>query len=180
MDEIWKDINGYEGYYQVSNLGRVKSLDRLVNSKNNSKRLSKGYLLKQVQDKYGYLKVCLSIKHKHKSKFVHRLVAEAFIENPDNLPVINHKDENPSNNNVSNLEWCTVGYNNTYGTRIERVFKNQKKQVYQYNVNGELVGLYESIKDAALNTGCNKSNISNCCNGKLKMHKGYMWSFFPM
>ena len=112
MKEIWKDISGYEGLYQVSNLGDVRSL--------NYRRNGELKLLKQATNKQGYKQISLYKNGKIKTYKVHRLVAIAFIPNPNNLPVVNHKDENPSNNNVNNLEWCTVAYNNTYGTRTKR------------------------------------------------------------
>lgn len=110
MQEVWKDINGYDDLYQVSNLGRVKSLNNKCKEK----------ILKNRKKKKGYEAVVLYKKCDKKEMLIHRLVAEAFISNPNNYPIVNHKDENPSNNHVSNLEWCTKIYNNTYGTAIER------------------------------------------------------------
>lgn len=117
MNEIWKDIPGHEGKYQVSNLGRVRSL--------NYNRTGKIKLLKQGNVN-GYKVVILYKDGKKKTYLVHRLVAIAFLLNPNNLPIINHKDENPSNNNVNNLEWCTIAYNNTYGTARKRASENMK------------------------------------------------------
>ena len=102
MEEVWKSVVGYEGYYEVSNLGRV----RRVTNKNN--------LLVPNTLPYGYLQVCLSVNAVRKQHRIHRLVAEAFLPNPNNLPIVNHKDWNPSNNRVDNLEWCDVKYNNSY------------------------------------------------------------------
>mgnify|MGYP002679946246 CR=1 FL=1 len=117
MGEVWKDIKGYEGLYQVSNLGRVRSL--------NYGRSGETKLLKQGTTN-GYKRVFLYKNGKGKNYFVHRLVAMAFIPNPNNLPIINHKDEDSSNNNVNNLEWCTQEYNLNYGTRNERASKSKK------------------------------------------------------
>lgn len=111
MIEIWKDILGYEGLYQVSNLGRVKSL--------NYHKTRKEHILKPTNC-HGYLRVNLSKNKNRKSYLVHRLVGEAFISNFDNLPEINHKDENKHNNCVENLEWCDRQYNNTYGTMLQK------------------------------------------------------------
>lgn len=128
--EIWKSLNGVVecgDYYEVSNLGRVRSVDRYIKGKNNTKRLRKGKMLKQNKDKDGYLKVVLFFKKSCKSYFVHRLVALSFIDNPNNEPIINHKDENPSNNHKDNLEWCSHKYNINYGNRNKKVsnkFKN--------------------------------------------------------
>lgn len=116
-EEIWKDIIGYEGLYQVSSLGRVRSLDKY----DSMNRFYEGRILKLFADRLGYLSVVLYSNSKRKHYLVHRLVAEAFIHNPDNLPQVNHKDENPSNDNVENLEWCDGKYNVNYGTRIDRI-----------------------------------------------------------
>lgn len=120
-NEIWKDINGYEGYYQVSNLGRVKSLPRWIYYSDGRKYFYDGVILSFNTDHGGYSTVVLTINTNLETKKVHRLVAEAFLPNPNNLPEVNHKDENKKNNQVSNLEWCNNDYNNHYGTRLERV-----------------------------------------------------------
>ena len=122
MEEIWKPIVGYEGYYEVSNLGRVRSMDKYVNTKGDSKRIRNGRVLKGILC-HNYVWVTLSKDNLKSKKRVHRLVAEAFIPNPDNLPCVNHKDENRSNNSIENLEWCTTEYNNNYGTRKEKLRK---------------------------------------------------------
>lgn len=131
MNEIWKDIKGYESLYQVSNLGRVKSLARKV-IKKNYVSFKKERILKQQTDRYGYKKVILQRNYQIKTFSIHRLVAEAFLENPYNLPQINHKDENKENNCVLNLEYCDSKYNNNYGTRNKRVSETMKKKKYQY------------------------------------------------
>lgn len=121
--EIWRDIEGYEGKYQISNYGRIKSKKRL-DTKN---RPIKERILKTSQKYYGYQTVGLTINGKTKYYYVHRLVAEAFIPNPNNYNEINHKDENATNNFVGNLEWCNHHYNCLYGTRIERSAEKHKK-----------------------------------------------------
>lgn len=113
MEEIWKDIQGYEGFYQISNLGRVRSLERIAPSG----KFVKQIIRKQLKDKDGYCIVGLNKNKSQKTHKVHRLVANAFIENTDNLPEVNHKDEDKTNNEVSNLEWCNAKYNLTYGSR---------------------------------------------------------------
>lgn len=120
--EIWKPIKDYEGLYQVSNLGRVKSLERIDSL--GHKRKEK--IFKPRKDKYGYLRVSLWKDGKGKMVSIHRLVAIHFIPNPDNLPEVNHKDENKENNTLSNLEWCDRKYNNNYGTRIQRFSESHK------------------------------------------------------
>lgn len=124
-EEVWKDIPGYEGLYQVSTTGRIKALERM----RKNKRFRKEYILKNHDYENGYKKITLCDNSmKTKRFFVHRLVAMTFIENPNHLPIVNHKDENPSNNNVDNLEWCTYQYNVTYGNRMSKVSGENNKQ----------------------------------------------------
>ena len=106
MEEIWKDIKGYEGLYQISNLGRVKSISRKINTFYGYRK-TKEKILKSSYDKDGYLKITITNNWKHKTHKIHRLVAEAFIPNPDNKPTINHIDGNKLNNSIDNLEWAT-------------------------------------------------------------------------
>ena len=134
MIEIWKSIPGYEGLYEVSNTGRVRSLDRYVKVGFGAYRLHKGKIINLTLSNSGYYFVDLTYKYKRKHFYVHRLVAEAFIPNPDNLPQVNHKDEDKTNNIAENLEWCDRKYNMNYGTKIER----QKKTNIQ---NGFWTGL---------------------------------------
>lgn len=173
MVETWKDIRDYENLYQTSNLGRARSLDRWVKDTNGSLRFYKGKILKLCTDKYGYLKVGLCKNNKYKKFYVHRLVAEAFIPNPDNLPCVNHKDENKQNNNVENLEFCTYEYNNTYGTRIEKC----SKPILQYTFDGQFVREWESAKQAEREGGFKSENISACCKGKRKKYKNFIWKY---
>lgn len=133
MSEIWMDIKDFEGLYQVSNLGRVRSLDKIIlqhkygASPNLYRR--KGKILKQAITKEGYYMVSLFDNNKGKSYLVHRLVATAFILNPNNYRVVNHKDENKLNNNLDNLEWCTDKYNLNYGGARERLSKSCKGRI---------------------------------------------------
>ena len=116
MEEIWRPVKGFEGYYEVSNLGRVRSIDRVVvDTVRNCERLLKGKVLIQRDHSNGYKVVMFCKEHKLYNKYIHRLVAEAFLPNPDNLRQVNHKDEVKSNNRVDNLEWCSQLYNNLYG-----------------------------------------------------------------
>ena len=116
-EEIWKSVPGYEGLYEVSNTGRVRSVDRYVVDSLGNRRFYKGKVLSPGKDRCGYLFLVLQGRRFS----IHRLVAQAFIPNPDNLPQVNHRDENPSNDNVDNLEWCTAKYNSNYGTRNDRI-----------------------------------------------------------
>lgn len=166
MQEIWKDIKGYEGLYKISNYGNVKSL--------NYHRTGKEQLLKPTLQNNGYFYVWL---YKPLKRFlIHRLVAEAFIPNPDNLPQVNHKDEDKTNNHVDNLEWCSLLYNIRYGTGLKRKIANRCKKVYQYNLDGELVNEFESTQECARN-GFSQGNIASCCRGERKTYKGYRWSY---
>ena len=151
MEEIWKDIKGYEGLYQVSNLGRVKSLSHIVQRKFSSYSV-KEKILKPAKDKQGYHYLVLCVNCKTKTFQVHRLVAQAFIENPNSLPCINHKDENPSNNRVDNLEWCTYSYNNTYNDLAHRRMKNVDYAKRTANTNWELRKLHTENKKRTENT----------------------------
>ena len=167
MKEIWKDKKDYEGRYQVSNWGRVKSLKR--------KNVLKEKILKPYVDKDGYLTVMLN--NPRKTFLVHRLVAEAFIPNPDNLPQVNHKDENKQNNVVINLEWCDVKYNNEYNNGQKRRAIKRLKPILQYTLDGEFVREWESAKQAEREGGFNNVCICKCCRGHIKYHKGFRWSY---
>jgi len=182
-EEIWKPIKGYEGLYEVSSWGRVRSLDRWVNKKNGLKSFHKGRIRKLNNLKNGYLVAHLVKKCKPEPYYVHRLVAQAFIENPDNLPIINHKDEVKTNNHVENLEWCTHSYNINYGTAKERQRENAgkktSKKVYQYTMDGELIKVWKSASEVQRQLGFG-GHISSCCRGKKKTGYGYIWSYTPL
>ena len=167
MEEEWRDIVGYERLYQVSNTGKVKSL--------NYKKTGKEKILKLQTDKNGYLFVGITKNGKRKYKKTHRLVAEAFLDNPNNLPQVNHKDENKENNCITNLEWCTNEYNHNYGTRNIRSKISQSKTVVAYK-NGVEVLRFSSTAEAQRN-GYNSGNISCCCRGIYKQYKGFKWQY---
>lgn len=178
--EIWKDISGYEEMYQVSNLGNVKSLTREITNRN-AKQQIKERLLKQ-NDKGGYLFVVLSKGGKIKSFAVHRLVAEAFIPNPENKLQVSHLDENPLNNNALNLAWATAKENCNYGKRNERVFKAgvvRPSKVSMYSKDGVFIKKFNSLCEAGLyiGKGKNHSAISACARGKRKTAYGFIWKY---
>lgn len=178
--EIWKPVVGYEGLYEVSNWGRVKSLKRLVKSPRGYRTVSEK-ILKIWKNNKGYLYVVLCKNGIIKTCYVHRLVAEAFIDNPDNLPCVNHKDENPQNNVVSNLEFCDRKYNCNYGTRNKRISEKMtngklSKPVIQYTLDGNLIREWASVMECGRN-GFNQGAVSACCLGYLKFYKGYIWRY---
>lgn len=168
--EEWRDVKGYEGMYQISNYGRVKSLGRIdrLGQKVDEK------MRNQQIDKNGYKSVMLSKDGNRKRYLVHRLVAEAFIPNPNNYPQINHKDENKINNKVNNLEWCDRKYNMNYGTRSKRQSENLKGKYVGGNhpkskkikciTTGETFG---GIREACRKYNIHSSDVSKCCRGKL-------------
>lgn len=177
--EQWLPIEGYEDLYQVSNLGRVKSLG---NDKTRKERI-----LKPFTNKQGYQQVSLCKDGKVKILYVHRLVAMAFIPNTNNYAEVNHIDENPSNNHISNLEWCDRKYNCNYGTRNEKVSKalsgkfgkknNRSKQIIQLTLDGEFIKNWGSMMDVERKLGYHQSSISQCCKGRYKSANGYKWKF---
>lgn len=171
--ERWKDVVGFEGLYMVSDEGRVWSnlTDRI---------------LKPSCCKNGYPRLILRRGGKSHGRCVHRLVAEAFIPNANNLPEINHKDENKSNNYASNLEWCTQKYNSNYGTKIarcaqntdyEEVAKKNRKPVAQCTVSGEVINIWPSLKQCAKDLGFDNSAIARCCRGKSGTSYGFKWRY---
>lgn len=181
MEEIWRDIQGYEGLYQVSNLGNVKSL--------NYRHRREEHLLKQSINKHGYCFVMLHLNGMVKNVLVHRAVAIAFIENKCNLPLINHKDENRLNNQVENLEWCDQKYNLNYSLsrrkpnkkkrrcNITYTPKKYKEKVFQKNMNGEIVHEYSTVSEAARNNKMSLKSLIACCKGERKTAYGYKWEF---
>ena len=170
--EIWKDIEGYEGLYQVSNLGRVRSLERIDASGHHRK----GIMLAGRTVRGGYLNVRLYRYGSEKNKLVHRIGAETFIPNPDNLPQVNHKDEDKTNNQVENLEWCTALYNNTYGTRVERVTKAREKPIYAITGLGNRY-YFSGVSKASRLLGLKEGRTSDCLRGKCKTHHGYTFEW---
>ncbi len=179
MEEIWKDIDGYEGYYQVSNLGNVKSVDRYIKSPLNNQEsvLRKGKQIKtNINKKNGYIYVCFYKENTQTSKRVHRLVAKAFLPNPDNLPQVNHIDGNKQNNNVNNLEWCSQLENIQHANK-NGLINHYKRRVIQLDKDLNLIREWESITEASKELKIERANITACCNGKLKRAGGYVWKY---
>lgn len=173
--EEWRDIEGYEGLYQVSNTGKVKSL--------NYRKTGKEKILKPYDNGYGYLKVKLCKDGKDTSCKVHRLVAQAFLENPDDLPEVNHKNEDKTDNRVENLEWCNRSYNVNHGTRNKRVaeknINNSKtsKPVIGINKVSGLIVEFPSLCEASRQTGIDHGHICHCLKGRLKSAGGFYWIY---
>lgn len=183
MNEIWKDIEGYEGVYQVSNLGRVRSLDRTYLLNDGRSQTARGRIMSQADTKCGYKGIKLRGGGIRKGFRVHRLVAQAFIPNPDNLPLVNHIDEDKHNNIVSNLEWCTHKYNTNYGSAPKKMSESHKnnpiycKPVVQYTMDGQFIKSYPSAKEAAKQIGLHAQNIGACCRGLYSQTGGFRWRY---
>lgn len=176
--EIWKDIAGYEGFYQISNLGRIRSLDRYANVCGGGKRLVKGQIIKPVICVNGYYEAHLRRYGIREVMLLHRVVAETFLDNPMNYPEVNHKDENPANNRADNLEWCTPKYNANYGTRNHRVLLCQDfKPVIQFDKEGNFVKRWDSMGSACREVGADISSMIRVCKGKQKTCKGFKWEY---
>lgn len=178
MEEIWKDVVGYEGLYQISNLGNVKSL--------NYNHTGKERILAKKHHKSGYVTVTLCKNGKHKNKSIHILVAMAFIPNRFSLPCVNHIDGDKENNFVDNLEWVTYSQNTMHaiqtGLRVDSNMRGvmgpankNSRPVRQYTKDGEIVKVWPCVSDAARFYGCNPCTITNCTKGRIKTCKGYIW-----
>lgn len=195
-EELFVDIKGYDGRYKIGNKGTVIGVSR----SNDNRYKDKQWILKQYEDKNGYMYVTLQKDENRKTIKVHRLVAENFLENPDNLPQINHIDGNKKNNNVNNLEFCTAKHNMSEAVRIglfdkckdtqrKNAIKNNlgkyhilgneatKKKIGQYDKNNNLIKIYESISEASRQTGITVASISYSANGIRKSGGGYLWHF---
>lgn len=194
MDEIWRDIKGYEGIYTISNTGRLRSLDKKVGCAYGATRTFPGRIIElYTKDRYARARLA-DYKGNSKLMYIHRLVAKAFIDNPHDLPEVNHIDENKLNNNVNNLEWCDREYNNSYGTRLERQLKNHdyKKSaikisetkrtvkysgIYQMDLEGNIIAKWKTIKEAVKYISASYYGISACCRGKARTTGGYTWRY---
>lgn len=194
--EEWRDVVGYEGYYQVSSFGRVRSLDRMVKHPNGGLRKLKGRIISpSIRNHYPSIMIGANGVRIHKN--IHRLVADAFIPNPDNLPQVNHRNEDKTCNIPDNLEWCDSKYNMNYGNRSAkcskalkgRVFTDETKirmtnakrdkmtPVLQYTLDGEFVAEYESQRAAARASGVRQSGIQHCLQKEGRTSGGFIWKF---
>lgn len=189
MEEIWRPVVGYEGLYEVSNYGNVYSVKRECVSGNGGIQNVGGHCLPLNKWK-GYLRVTLCKNGVQKNFSVHRVVAEAFISNPNNYPVINHKDENKTNNFVfvnqdgsidpdkSNLEWCSYSYNMSYGEGAKNRALSNSKPILMLSLEGKPIRKFKSATEAGLFiNNCFSPHINCCANGKRKTAYGYKWEW---
>lgn len=165
-EEIWKSVKDFENLYEISNLGRIKSL-----------YFNKEKILKPRLTLDNYYQIDLCKNKKIYKKYIHRLVAEAFIPNPNNLPIINHIDENSKNNVISNLEWCDSKYNNNYGNCKNKISEANSIKINQYDLNGNFVKQWLGINNISRCLKINKGNICMCCKGKRNNAGGYIWRY---
>ena len=174
MEEVWKDIKGYEGIYKVSNLGRIYSVHRY-----NRGRIFGDKIKKPLVDNRSRYTVSLNKNGKYRIFVLARLVAEAFVENPNPkiYTEVNHLDENPANNRAENLEWCTHKYNCNYGTRIKRIKEKQNIAVLQFTLDGTFVAEYDSMHNAAKDLKADAGHICDCCLGNRSYAYGYFWRY---
>ena len=181
MEETWKDIDGFVGYYQISNFGNVKSL--------NYQNHGKEKILKPKKNNKGYLWVELRKNGIKKCLLIHRLVASNFLENKNNYEIVNHKDENPLNNSVLNLEWCTQTYNVRYSLerhqeRLKRKdfkpssnYRKHDKKLCKLDNDNNVIEIFESVSCFCRKFNKNEWSIIQCCEGKRKTAYGYKWKF---
>ena len=186
IKEIWKDIPEYEGLYQASSLGNIRSIDRIIYDKNLKRsRNFKGKILKQNIRNDGYLFVNLSKNGINKVVKIHRIIAKTFIKNNNNYKCINHINGNKQDNNINNLEWCTYSHNikEAYrlGLKKSISIKGEKnkcsKIVNQYDLDNNFIKKWYCIKDASKKLKIKDSNISLCCKGKRNKAGGYIWKY---
>lgn len=175
MKETWEPIKDYENLYEISNLGRVRSL--LKWDLNKRKFQPSIRIMKLREDKDGYCIIDLHKNKKSKTFKVHRLVAQTYIPNVNNLPQINHKNEIKNDNRVENLEWCTNEYNAVYGTKVQRASEKHKKHILKYDLKGNFIKEYNSLKEASIDTNVFFTNISAVCRGKQKTAYGFIWKY---
>lgn len=176
MQETWKDIPEYIGKYQVSNFGRVRGLDYCVMEKGGKSRMHKGHILRTYKVTGGYSCVQLFQNNTRKHFLVHRLVAMVFIPNPFNYDTVNHKDEDPTNNRVDNLEWLSLYQNNRYGCHDSNMRKRLSIPVKQFTLKGEFIREYPSVASVK-QYGFNPAGVCKAATGKLKTYRGFNWTY---
>ena len=177
MREEWRPVKNYEGLYEVSNLGKVKRLERHITCSNGTKRHLREKLFSCKPNKYlGYVNVVLTKKGIKTAHTIHRLVAELFVDNPNNFNVVNHLDEDRANNKAENLEWTTHAKNLSHNGAYQRGREKIKKRIYQYTLDGELVRTYSCAKKV-LDYGFRPNAVAQVCGGHKKTHYGFIWKY---
>nr|WP_319268334.1 NUMOD4 domain-containing protein [uncultured Draconibacterium sp.] len=183
MEEIWKPVSGFEGYYEVSSLGNVRSVSRTIVNCKGVRKYKKGIILKPKIEKHGYYAVNLKCSGRSVYKRIHSLVAEAFIDNYENKKTVNHISGIKSDNSVSNLEWNTYAENSQHAEK-EKLTSHPSganysgsKSVVQLDMDGNFIKEYGSLREAARNTTATSINISFCCRGKYSQSGGYKWEY---
>ena len=180
MEEVWKDIPEFEGYYQVSDLGRIRSLDRVVNCKSAGKRFAKGRVLKDSKRSDGYRHIALWRGWQKKVFLIHRLVAQAFLLNPENKSQVNHKHGNKIDNRASELEWNTHKENTEHAVQsglIPSTSSPQSLAIVQLSLDQKVLNIWPSAKEVQRRFGYDCSSIAKCAKGKSKTAYGFKWEY---
>lgn len=175
--ELWKDIQGYEGYYQVSNFGRIKSLSRFLNYVDGQVRFMEGKIIQPRICVAGYALLNLHKDGKQLTVQVHRVVALHFLERTSFELIVHHIDEDRLNNKVENLEWVSRSFNTLYGDSPKKIANSKKKSIIQLTLQNEVVKIWESAKEVEDTLGFNKGHLGEVCSGKHKTAYGYLWKF---
>lgn len=179
LNEEWKPIKGYENLYEISNYGRVRSLDRFVNCKKNGKQLKRSKIIKPFKTKNGYYQVGLWKNNTKLNHYISIIVYSHFVGPIPEGMQVNHINEDKSDNRLSNLNLMTPKENINWGTRNKRVGKSNSRTVYQFSLNGDLIKEWQSAHEVERLTGFNHSLINAVCNNKYKTAYGYKWSYSP-
>lgn len=182
MEKLWHPIDGYEGFYEISNYGDIRRVEYFDNASYAHHGANLRVPMKTYITQHGYERIKLSKNGIEKHHVIHRLVAKAFIDNPKKHKTVNHKDLNKLNNSADNLEWCTQKENVRHALKSLppkswNQNRDKAKRVGQYDLSGSLIAVFESAREAERQTNCSQSHISNCCNGIRKQHKGFKWGY---